>query len=104
MLVWLLVGYIAFFGFSQGAVIWVYLSEVFPTNVRAKGQSLGSFTHWAMNALIAWTFPIIAASSRAAPFVFFAACMALQFVVVLTMYPETKGATLEEMQKKLERR
>jgi sugar porter (SP) family MFS transporter len=104
MLVWLLVGYIAFFGFSQGAVIWVYLSEVFPTSVRAKGQSLGSFTHWAMNALISWTFPIIAASSKAAPFVFFAACMALQFVVVLTMYPETKGATLEEMQKKLERR
>ena len=47
---WLLVGFIAFFGFSQGAVIWVYISEIFPTTVRAKGQSLGSFTHWAMNA------------------------------------------------------
>jgi MFS transporter, SP family, arabinose:H+ symporter len=101
LLVWLLVGYIAFFGFSQGAVIWVYLSEVFPTSVRAKGQSLGSFTHWIMNAAISWTFPIIAASSKAAPFVFFSAFMVLQFVVVLVAYPETKGVTLEDMQKKL---
>jgi SP family arabinose:H+ symporter-like MFS transporter len=101
LLVWLLVGYIAFFAFSQGAVIWVYLSEVFPTSVRAKGQSLGSFTHWIMNAAIAWTFPIIAKSSKAAPFVFFSAMMVVQFVVVLMFYPETKGVTLEAMQKKL---
>jgi SP family arabinose:H+ symporter-like MFS transporter len=100
-LVWLLIGYIAFFAFSQGAVIWVYLSEVFPTSVRAKGQSLGSFTHWAMNALISWTFPVIAATSRGAPFVFFAAMMVLQFFVVLLVYPETKGVTLEDMQKRL---
>jgi sugar porter (SP) family MFS transporter len=101
LLVWLLMGFIAFFAFSQGAVIWVYLSEVFPTSVRAKGQSLGSFTHWAMNALISWIFPVIAASSKAAPFVFFAAMMVLQFFVVLMVYPETKGVTLEDMQKKL---
>jgi SP family arabinose:H+ symporter-like MFS transporter len=100
-LLWLLVGYIAFFAFSQGAVIWVYISEVFPTAVRAKGQSLGSFTHWAMNAAIAWTFPVIAASSKAAPFVFFAVMMAIQFFVVLVVYPETKNVPLEEMQKKL---
>ena len=101
LLAWLLVGFIAFFGFSQGAVIWVYISEIFPTTVRAKGQSLGSFTHWAMNAAIAWTFPVIAASSKAAPFVFFAAMMALQFFVVLFFYPETRNVSLEEMQKKL---
>jgi hypothetical protein len=101
LLVWLLVGFIAFFAFSQGAVIWVYLSEVFPTSVRAKGQSLGSFTHWFMNALISWTFPIIAATSKAAPFVFFAAMMGLQFVVVAALYPETKGVSLEEIQNKL---
>lgn len=101
LLVWLLVGYAAFFAFSQGAVIWVYLSEVFPTTVRAKGQSLGSFTHWFMNALISWTFPVIAASSKAAPFVVFAAMMVVQFVVVYMVYPETKGVTLEEMQRKL---
>jgi SP family arabinose:H+ symporter-like MFS transporter len=100
LLVWLLVGNIAFFSFSQGAVIWVYISEVFPTRVRAKGQSLGSFTHWFMNAIISWTFPIIASKSRGAPFVFFAAMMLLQFFVVLMTYPETKGITLEDMQKR----
>jgi SP family arabinose:H+ symporter-like MFS transporter len=101
LLVWLLIGFIAFFGFSQGAVIWVYISEVFPTSVRAKGQSLGSFTHWAMNAAIAWTFPVIAASSKAAPFMVFSAMMLLQFFVVYFFYPETRNVPLEQMQKKL---
>lgn len=101
LLVWLLMGYIAFFAFSQGAVIWVYLGEVFPNRVRAKGQSLGSFSHWFMNALISGIFPLMAASSGAYPFVFFAAMMVLQFFVVLFIYPETKGITLEQMQKKL---
>jgi sugar porter (SP) family MFS transporter len=101
LLVWLLVGFIAFFAFSQGAVIWVYLSEVFPTRVRAKGQSLGSFTHWVMNAAISWAFPILAASSKSIPFVFFSAMMVAQFFVVLLIYPETKGVTLEDMEDKL---
>jgi MFS transporter, SP family, arabinose:H+ symporter len=101
LLLWLLVGYIGFFAFSQGAVIWVYLSEVFPNRVRAKGQSLGSFSHWAMNAVISGTFPAMAARSGGYPFVFFAAMMALQFVVVLLFFPETKGVSLEEMQRKL---
>jgi sugar porter (SP) family MFS transporter len=101
LLVWLLVGFIASFAFSQGAVIWVYLSEVFPNRVRAKGQSLGSFTHWIMNAGISFGFPIVASMSRAAPFVFFSAMMIVQFFVVLSVYPETKGHSLEEMQRKL---
>ncbi|MGE5570245.1 MAG: sugar porter family MFS transporter [Rhodospirillales bacterium] len=101
LLVWLLIGYIASFAFSQGAVIWVFLAEVFPNRVRAKGQSLGSFSHWFMNALISWTFPVMAASSGGAPFVFFSAMMVVQFFVVLLLYPETKGITLEEMQKKM---
>ena len=101
LLVWMLVGFIASFAFSQGAVIWVYISEVFPNQVRAKGQSLGTFTHWLMNALISLTFPLLAASSGGYPFVFFSAMMVLQFFVVLFLYPETKGLTLEEMQKKL---
>ena len=100
-LVWLLVGFIAFFAFSQGAVIWVYLAEVFPNRVRASGQSLGSLTHWLMNALISGVFPVIAAKSGGAPFVFFSAMMVAQFFVVLLWYPETKGVTLEGMQKKL---
>jgi len=101
LLVWLLVGFIGFFSFSQGAVIWVYLSEIFPNRVRAKGQSLGSFTHWFMNAAIAWTFPLIAHSSGGAPFALFSVMMALQFFVVLFVFPETKGLSLEQMQKKL---
>jgi MFS family permease len=101
LLVWLLIGFIGFFGFSQGAVIWVYLAEVFPNRVRAKGQSLGSFTHWFMNAIISWIFPMVAAASGPAPFALFSAMMALQFFVVLFVFPETKGITLEQMQKKL---
>jgi len=101
LLVYLLVGFIASFAFSQGAVIWVYISEVFPNRVRAKGQSLGSATHWVMNAVIAGVYPVVAAQFTAAPFVFFSVMMAVQFVVVLWTYPETKGITLEDMQKKL---
>src|SRR5213078_760857 len=100
-LLWLLVGYIAFFAISQGAVIWVYIGEVFPNLVRAKGQSLGSSSHWVMNALISLTFPLLAKSSGAYPFVFFGAMMVLQFFVVLFFYPETKGVTLEQMQHRL---
>jgi SP family arabinose:H+ symporter-like MFS transporter len=100
-LLWLLIGFIAAFAFSQGSVIWVYIGEVFPTAVRAKGQGLGSATHWIMNALISFLFPVVAASSKAAPFVFFAAMMVLQFFVVLFVYPETKNIALEDMEKKL---
>ncbi len=100
-LVWLLVGFIAFFAFSQGAVIWVYLSEVFPNLVRAKGQSLGSFTHWIMNALITVVFPTLAARSKPMPFVFFSVATVVQFIVILFFFPETKGITLEDMQHRL---
>jgi SP family arabinose:H+ symporter-like MFS transporter len=100
-LLWLLVSYIAFFAISQGAVIWVYIGEVFPNRVRSKGQSLGSSSHWIMNALIAYTFPQVAKSSGAYPFMFFAAMMVVQFFVVLFFYPETKGVSLEQMQRRL---
>jgi len=101
LLVWLLVAYIAFFAFSQGAVIWVYIGEVFPNRVRAAGQSLGSLTHWLMAGIITFGFPAVAEKSGGYPFVFFSTMMALQFLVVAFWYPETKGITLEEMQKKL---
>jgi len=101
LLVWLLMTYIAFFAFSQGAVIWVYISEVFPNLVRAKGQALGSFTHWFMCAAITWTYPLMAETSGGYPFVFFAVMMVVQFFVVLAFFPETKGISLEEMQTKL---
>jgi MFS transporter, SP family, arabinose:H+ symporter len=96
-----LIAYIAFFAFSQGAVIWVYLSEVFPTTVRAKGQSLGSFTHWFMTAALSWVFPLLSAHSASVPFAFFASMMVVQFFVVLFVFPETKGVSLEDMEKKL---
>lgn len=100
LLLYFLIGFIGFFAISQGAVIWVYISEVFPNRVRSKGQSIGSSSHWITNAVIAAVFPMIAASSNAYPFFFFAAMMVVQFLVVLFIYPETKGATLERIQAK----
>jgi sugar porter (SP) family MFS transporter len=97
----LLILFIASFAISQGAVIWVYLSEIFPTEFRARGQAVGSATHWLLNALIAGAFPIIAAHSKAAPFAFFAGMMALQFVAALFFMPETRGIALERMNEQL---
>lgn len=94
-LLWLLIAFIAFFAFSQGAVIWVYISEIFPTDVRARGQALGSSTHWLMDALIALAFPLVAQHTRGLPFVVFAVMMAAQFVVVWLFFPETKRQSLE---------
>ena len=102
-LLWLLVAYIAFFAVSQGAVIWVYIGEVFPNAVRNKGQSVGNSSHWITNAAIAFVFPVLAARAGGAPFIFFAVMTAVQFVTVLLFYPETKGQTLEALQKKLVR-
>jgi len=101
-LVWLLVVYIAFFALSQGAVIWVYIGEVFPNHVRSKGQGVGNASHWIMNTCIALVFPTVAATmGRGAPFVFFSVMTILQFFVVLFAYPETKGQTLEQLQLRL---
>jgi sugar porter (SP) family MFS transporter len=99
-LVWLLMAFIASFAMSQGAVLWVYISEVFPNRVRSKGQSLGSSSHWIWNVLISLLFPIMAKSSGAYPFIFFAAMMAVDFILVLFYYPETTGISLEKMQHK----
>lgn len=91
--------YIAFFAFSQGAVIWVFISEIFPNQVRAKGQTLGSFTHWIMAAVIAFTFPYLASRIGGGHiFLFFCVMMVLQLVFVLRWMPETKGRTLEEIE------
>ncbi|MBP2160829.1 MULTISPECIES: sugar porter family MFS transporter [Asticcacaulis] len=101
LLLGMLLLFIVSFAFSQGAVIWVYLAEIFPTPVRATGQSLGSAMHWIMNALIAAAFPVIAAKTQALPFVFFAVCTVIQLVVVAKFFPETKGVELEEMEKRI---
>jgi len=101
LLLLFLVTFIGFFAFSQGAVIWVYLSEIFPNRVRGKGQSLGSFSHWFMNAIISGVFPLMAARSGGYAFLFFCAMTVVQFIVVLMFYPETKGVSLEELQHRM---
>ena len=98
-LVWLLVLFIIFFAISQGSVIWVYIAEVFPNRVRSKGQSIGSSAHWISAALITRYFPVVVDKfSQGTPFAFFAAMMGLQFVLVLFVFPETKGKSLEQIQ------
>lgn len=91
----LLILFIAAFAMSQGAVIWVYLSEIFPTDVRARGQAIGSATHWVANAALSFAFPLIAQWDRALPFWGFAAAMLLQALLVWRLFPETRGRDLE---------
>jgi SP family arabinose:H+ symporter-like MFS transporter len=97
----LVMGYVACFAFSQGSVIWVYLSEIFPDRVRAQGQSLGSSTHWVMDALVSLMFPILASLSPVIPFAGFCAMVIVQFFAVLLFFPETSGAKLEDIQRLL---
>jgi SP family xylose:H+ symportor-like MFS transporter len=93
--------FIASHAFGQGAVIWVFISEIFPNRVRARGQALGSFTHWFMAALISWTFPVIAAESGGHAFAFYAVMMVFQLLWVLHVMPETRGVPLEQIQRRL---
>jgi MFS transporter, SP family, xylose:H+ symportor len=93
--------FIASHAFGQGAVIWVFISEIFPNRVRARGQALGSFTHWFMAFAISWAYPVMAKMSAGLPFAFYAAMMVLQLFWVLMIMPETKGVTLEQIQRKL---
>ncbi len=96
----LLFAYIAFFGFSQGAVIWVFISEIFPNEVRASGQALGSFTHWLMAAIITFTFPYLSERFGGGnTFLFFTTMMVLQLLFVLRLMPETKGTSLEKIER-----
>lgn len=99
-----LVGFIAFFAFSQGAVIWVFISEIFPNKVRSQGQTLGSFTHWIMAAIISWTFPYFAESSAMGggyAFTLFSVMMLLHLFFAWKVLPETKGQSLEGIQRSL---
>ena len=102
-LLWLLIGFIASFAFSQGAVIWVYLSEIFPSAVRARGQSLGSATHWLANAVISALFPVVAAFTTSAAVRLLRTLHGAAVPVVWAFFPETKRATLEHLSQSLER-
>jgi hypothetical protein len=98
-----MIGSIAFFAVSQGAVMFVFISEIFPNAVRATGQALGTFIHWSMAAIVSWTFPIMADISVAGMFGFFALMMVLQWFFVWKIMPETKGITLEDLETQLVR-
>jgi sugar porter (SP) family MFS transporter len=104
-LVWLLGGMVVCHAFGQGAVIWVFISEIFPTPVRSKGQTLGSFTHWFLAMLVSGLFPLFARElgqpGAGLPFAFFAAMMVVQVFVVGLCFPETKQVPLEDMERKL---
>ena len=100
--------FIAAHAVGQGAVIWVFISEIFPNKVRAMGQAFGASTHWVFAALITLITPVFLDADEGIfkdnpwpIFAFFAFMMALQLVWVLTMMPETKGKSLEEIEKKL---
>jgi sugar porter (SP) family MFS transporter len=97
-------GFIAAHAIGQGSVIWVFISEIFPNELRAYGQSMGSFTHWILAAVIANVFPLIANQYGAGNiFAFFAVMMVLQLIWVAVKMPETKGRSLEEIQKDLQK-
>jgi len=94
--------FIAAHAIGQGAVIWVFIGEIFPNEVRAAGQSLGCFTHWMFAAIIANIFPFLAGRFGGAPiFGFFCAMMVLQLLYVMFMMPETKGIALEDMESQI---
>jgi SP family arabinose:H+ symporter-like MFS transporter len=94
--------FIASHAIGQGAVIWVFISEIFPNRHRAEGQTLGSFTHWIFAALLTTLFPkMVAALPPGYVFSFFTGMMILQLIWVKTMVPETKGVPLEQIQKQL---
>jgi len=101
-IVFLLLAYIAFFAMSQGACIWVFISEIFPNSVRAKGQTLGSLTHWVMATIITFVFPVISEGlGEGVIFSFFCVMMVLQLFFVIKYMPETKGQSLEELENNL---
>lgn len=94
--------YIGFFAFSQGAVIWVFISEIFPNEIRALGQSVGSFTHWFLAALVAFIFPGFTAwLGPANTFMVFLLMMVLQWLFVFFVMPETRGKSLEDIGKEM---
>ncbi len=88
-------GFIASVAFSASAVIWVFISEIFPPDVRAKGQSFGGIVHWVMCMMVSWLFPVAVANTGTWAFAFFAAMMLLEMVLALLFMPETKGWKLE---------
>jgi MFS family permease len=99
-----MMGVVGSHAYSQGAVVWVVINELLPNAVRASGSSVACFLMWSLCAAVGWGFPVIARASGAMAFGFFALMMVAQFVLVARFLPETKGVSLEELQKQLSRR
>lgn len=96
-----MMGVVGSHAYSQGAVVWVVINELLPNAVRASGSAVACFLMWVLCAIIGWVFPVIAKASGSMAFGFFALMMVLQFVLVAKFLPETKGVSLEELQKRL---
>jgi SP family xylose:H+ symportor-like MFS transporter len=96
-----LMGIVGTHAYSQGAVVWVVINELLPNAIRASGAAVVCFLMWLLCAAVSWSFPVIAAKSGASAFGFFGVMMVLQFILVWKFLPETKGVSLEELQKRL---
>lgn len=96
-----MMGVVGSHAYSQGAVVWVIINELLPNAVRASGSAVTCFLIWVLCAGVSWSFPVVAAASGVYAFGFFAVMMVLQFGMVLVFLPETKGISLEELQKRL---
>jgi len=96
-----MMGIVGSHAYSQGAVVWVIINELLPNAVRASGSAAACFLIWLLCIGVSWTFPVVARNSGAPAFAFFAVMMVVQFVLVLKYLPETKGVSLEELQKRL---
>jgi MFS family permease len=96
-----LMGIVGTHAYSQGAVVWVVINELLPNAIRASGAAVVCFLMWLLCAGVSWLFPVIAAKSGASAFGFFGVMMVLQFILVWKFLPETKGLSLEELQKRL---
>ncbi|RPI00108.1 MAG: MFS transporter, partial [Calditrichaeota bacterium] len=105
-LLFCLIGFVAFFSATQGSVIWVLLAEMFPNNIRSRGSAIGSFSHWFFNSFFAFLFPIVASAfsngrGTGTIFAFYAAATFLSFFFFKKFLVETKGKSLEELEKQL---
>lgn len=96
-----MMGVVGSHAYSQGAVVWVCINELLPNAIRASGSAAACFLIWLLCIGVSWLFPVVASDSGAAAFAFFAVMMLVQFVLVLKYLPETKGVSLEQLQKRL---
>ena len=96
-----MMGVVGSHSYSQGAVVWVYINEILPNAIRASGSAVVCFSLWVICAAVSWMFPVLVGISAFAPFLFFGAMMVAQFVFVWIALPETKGVSLEELQRRL---